>query len=347
MVFGYGRMGKATVAFLKKFGFHVIAVDKEYHPSTYYDILIQSDVESHFEYLLNVYGPNLVVSTLPYYRNIELARLALRLGISYIDLGGCVHNTKAIKDLAEENNKVAIFTDLGLAPGLINIRCEHILKSYHPEQIDRILCAVGGIPEHDLDPPFNYLTTWSADGLVNEYADKCVVLNGGRPTLMNSMFGLEHIVSKTLGKKLEMFMTSGASAHSVDRIKELGYYNFVYKTLRYVGHREFVKPLLEYGRENMGSIFSRLSSTAKCQKDIVIGIVRLTDINDDIIIHDEFAVKSNEEFTAMQIATAGPLATIGSMILDGYLPQKYLTYADVVKHYSYFRWKLKTIGIEL
>lgn len=353
MLFGFGRMGSAAYYFLKKCGYKVLIVELKgsgaiWNPQiSDEDIFIESESGSHFEYLITIYAPDLVVSTLPYTKNVELAAICLKQATSYVDLGGKVENTEQIKEMTTGTRDVAVFTDLGLAPGLINILTEDLIRRYTPKQVTSITCAVGGIPVSDSDSPFSYVNTWSIEGLINEYLDQCTVLSHGHIGKREGMYGLEHILFTRLGHKLEMFYTSGGAAHSIEKIKDLGFQNFCYKTLRYIGHRNFVKPILDMDAKNASSIISRLSQTAPEKNDMVVGLVNFRDKDDEDVIRHEFIIHKQKDLTAMQVATAAPLVAVASMVADGYLPRQYLTYTDVVRHMPYFKWKLREFGVSI
>lgn len=345
MLFGFGRIGKAALFYLRKLGYEVIVIDKEFHTTPKDCLYLEATTPDNFEYLLRVYSPNLVISTLPYLKNLELAQLCINTEVPYIDLGGKVENTNEIKRLAADKPRLPVSTDQGLAPGLINILAEYLVSRH--KHIDTVLAYVGGIPTTDEDYPFNYYCSWSLEGLSNEYADDCTIIQNGYVKNVLPLSGHEFVYSAKLGKKLEVFCTSGASAHSIQKFVDLGIKNFKYKTLRYVGHRNFVKTILEEGtKENLESIFGRLSASAPVKTDKVIGIVKLIDKHDNEVVSNEFVINPSEGFTAMQVATAVPLVVVGSMILDGFLPQKYITYDDIIKHMAYFQVRCKHFGVE-
>ena len=355
---GLGRMGRPTAYFLKQMGYDIIIVDRpletgmaEFDKIAHNFKVLPSTGHNTNAYYLEIYAPHLVVSTLPYTENISLAERCIQADIAYIDLGGKVENTEQIKGLAEKKN-IAVFTDLGLAPGLINIMTEALIKQYNPDKDCGILAAVGGIPIYESDIPFSYHCTWNIDGLINEYFDEAEILYDGAIEKCLGMSMLEKVEFKELNREFECFITSGASSHSIKKLQELGYLDFCYKTLRYPGHRDFILGLTGYVSptypslseiKNTKSFITRLSETAPIKDDLVIGLVRFYQHN----IQEEFVIRRQAGWTAMQRATAGPLAVAGHMILEGYLPQKYLTYTDIVPHWFYFKTKLKELGIEL
>lgn len=348
MVFGAGRMGLPTAIFLKTLGYNVVLADQMLNKRVLYNADLYNigtlEVKKDYDYAISLIAPHLVVSCLPYFENVTLFRAAARAGCDYFDLGGKVDNTEIING---EFRNIATFTDLGLAPGLINIFAEYELKQFTSDDIDSVKCFVGGIPVDNVDPPFNYYTTWSMEGLINEYRDNAVVIRNGGQHSVPGMSEVELVDSHVLNKKLEAFITSGATSHSLVHMQAKKIKNFEYKTLRYPGHINFVKNLsLNYGWDFATSVIDRLSQTAPVTDDVVICKLHALQGN-KLVVDKELCIRHSEDMTAMQRATAGPLAVITHMRLEGYLPTTRLSYGHVVNHFAYMKCKLKDLGIDL
>jgi saccharopine dehydrogenase-like NADP-dependent oxidoreductase len=353
MVFGAGKMGVPTALFLQELGYNVVVVDSVL--TTYAEetlgrkdiLLLDIGHSKDYDYLISLHAPHMVVSCLPYHANLLVAKAAVKAGVDYFDLGGKVENTEKIKELAEGKKDVAVFTDLGLAPGLINIFTQYELKQFDNTEVDNITAYVGGIPTQDADAPFNYHCTWSVDGLLNEYIDNAVVVENGKQATVPGMSDYDIVKCHTLNKDLEAFVTSGASSHSIDFILRNGYQNFQYKTLRYPGHLRCIEGLHTiFGSTFFRSVVERLSTTAPVKDDIVICKLVL-EKDKRVVLDREFSINNFNGMTAMQRATAGPLAVVAHLRLAGYLPSGILTYDHVVPHWAYMKCKLKEVGISL
>jgi organic radical activating enzyme len=182
--------------------------------------------------------------------------------------------------------------------------------------------------------------TWSVDGLVNEYKDDCIILENGMIYSAKGMDGLEEIETKNLGK-LEAFYTSGGASHTIESMKSKGVQNCSYKTLRYPGHRNIVKFLIkdcELNNETLEKIF--VSGCGYVDRDEVIIIAKVHKDNKSWV--EEKLIKSDDEFSAMQKATAFPISSVASIMAEGKLEgdkeqhkdhwlqyPKSLSYADV------------------
>lgn len=360
MVFGAsGRIGVPTCLDLHKLGYKVIGIDKQFTDErlkVLEDNLHTQRFKDDYEYFIGVFAPNLVISCLPYTENLNVAKAAIDNETDYCDLGGHVETSSLIKAYYEKHNNsykgsFRVFTDLGLAPGLINIYTQNILEQFTNKEVKNIWSLVGGIPVVEAkDFKFNYHCTWSVEGLLNEYFDDCVYINHGR---VEHCSGLSHITpvrSNLLNCILEAFTTSGAAAHSVPYILERGFDSFVYKTLRYPGHAETISGLyhdFKCNKEDLAKEIKTLSDVAPVKDDLVIGMVSLEDHSYTEILKREFLINKTNEFTAMQIATAAPLVSVARMILEAKLPYGYLQYQDVVRSYSYFEDTLNSLGVDI
>jgi len=337
VICGVGRMGQVIAWAMNEFGFHVIGLDQDKSlANTLPPIMDFLKVESEDDITksLVLTSPDIVISSLPYHQTEKVAyQCIIRSGIPYCDLGGSVDVSNKINRMTA---KAPVFTDLGLAPGWVNILAEHgcneLLKSGN--QAEDVKMMVGGIPETP-DNPLNYSVTWSIDGLINEYRDNCVVLEKGHIIQKKGMSGLEHIFSKSLNKHLEAFYTSGGASHSSQSMLERGVLNCSYKTLRYQGHRDIVRFLIK-----------KCALSDECLTDVFKGCVS-EGARDTVLIRvtikgklgayweKEILIRQSDPpgcpYSAMQKGTGFSLASVAKeMVSGGSLdkPQQ-LSYRDV------------------
>ena len=76
-----------------------------------------------------------VMSAIPYYFNLDLARAAVDCGVHFCDLGGntdIVFQQKALHDEAAAKG-ITVVPDCGVAPGMVNILAQHGI-----EQLDEV-----------------------------------------------------------------------------------------------------------------------------------------------------------------------------------------------------------------
>ena len=97
-----------------------------------------------------------VMSAIPYYFNYDLARLAVKAGVHFCDLGGnteIVFKQKQLDAEARRRN-ITIVPDCGLAPGMVNILAEYGIRQL--DAVESVKIFVGGLPQRP-EPPLNYM----------------------------------------------------------------------------------------------------------------------------------------------------------------------------------------------
>ncbi len=190
-------------------------------------------------------GVQVVICAVSYSVNLQVSRAALAAGVHMCDLGGNNHVVDAQLDLHKEalTRGITIIPNCGLAPGLAGVLAVHGAAQF--DTIDSIALRVGGLPQHPR-PPLNYQLAFSAEGLINEYLEPSTVLREGVLTHVESMTEVEKIDFPPPFGTLEAFHTSGGLS-LLGQLFEGKIRTLDYKTIRYPGHCEKVKTLLELG----------------------------------------------------------------------------------------------------
>ncbi|MGZ8868448.1 MAG: saccharopine dehydrogenase C-terminal domain-containing protein [Thermoanaerobaculia bacterium] len=205
----------------------------------------QIDVKNHADAVALMRGHASAISCVNYWLNEDLARAAIEAGTNFCDLGGNNHVVAAELALdAEAKAKgVSIIPDCGLAPGMVAVLASHGAARF--EKIDEIHIRVGGLPQ-DPRPPLDYQMVFSVEGLINEYIERARVVRGGKITEVESMTEIESLEFPPPFGRMEAFQTSGGTSTLPDtflgKVKELDY-----KTIRYPGHCEKFKTMIDLG----------------------------------------------------------------------------------------------------
>jgi len=193
LVLGVGRMGTAIAYAMDKFGFQVTGMDtnrdaannipkKTNHEQTTdadgnnvagperNDFLVVKDADDILTGLNVLNKFDVVISSLPYHQTEKVGLWCVDNGVRYCDLGGRVDVSQNINNAAKERATAPVFTDLGLAPGLVNILAEEGCRKIHG-QPENVQMMVGGLPDYadSVKNPLRYAVTWSGDGLINVY----------------------------------------------------------------------------------------------------------------------------------------------------------------------------------
>jgi lysine 6-dehydrogenase len=184
------------------------------------------------------------ISCVNYWYNEELSKIAIRTRTSFCDLGGnnFIVDRQLALDEEARNAGVSIIPDCGLAPGMVSVLAMHGARRF--DELKEIHIRVGGLPQQP-EPPLNYQLVFSVEGLINEYIERARVIRGGEIVEVDSMTELEDLTFKGF-PPLEAFQTSGGTSTLPDSFRgKIG--ELDYKTIRYAGHCERFKTMIDLG----------------------------------------------------------------------------------------------------
>ncbi len=299
---------------------------------------VRLDVNSNRDLVEAMKGCNAVISAVTYSVNLQVTRAALEAGVHVCDLGG--NNDVVDRQIALDGEArargVTIVPNSGLAPGLINILAVTASKGF--DSLDSILLRVGGLPRNPR-PPLNYQIVFSVEGLINEYVEQVLVIQDGELKHVDPMSGLEDIEFPEPFGMLEAFTTSGGLSTLPElfagRVRTLDY-----KTIRYRGHCEKFKTLLDLGFATMepmmvgGSVKTNREFFADLlrkkldfgDKDVVLARATITGKKDgaEKVLAYEFVDHYDESasITAMMRATAFPTSITAQMLAHGTITER-------------------------
>lgn len=281
-------------------------------------------------------GAQCIISALPFKHNYRVAKIALKAGISYVDLGGDDDITFKQLSLGEKAREANIFMvpNSGFAPGLVNILAMHGFESF--DSVDSIIIRAAGLPKDPI-PPLNYHLSFSPVGLVNEYLNKVTVIENGELVEMDALDGYETCKLKSHPDfgPLEAFYTSGSATfiakELVGKIKTLDF-----KTLRYLGHRNIIKAFFDLGFSSSQIIDIRTSLTYRdlfirqlkkylphSKNDIAVAKINLIGFREGKKISREYEVylesDENVDISAMITVTSQSAVTTSMLIAENKL----------------------------
>jgi len=206
---------------------------------------VQIDVTDHKAVVELMRGHASTLSCVVYKLNVQLARAAIEAGTNFCDLGGNndVVGAELALDAEARDAGVTIVPDCGLAPGMVAVLVAHATERF--TNVDEIHIRVGGLPQNP-KPPLNYQMVFSVEGLINEYIERARVMRDGKILEVESMTEIEELEFPEPFGKMEAFQTSGGTSTLPEtfqgRVKELDY-----KTIRYKGHCEKIKAMIDLG----------------------------------------------------------------------------------------------------
>lgn len=281
---------------------------------------------------------NVTLGATSYQHNVLLTNAAIEAGVHFCDLGGnmdVVYKQMELDAKAKQAG-VLILPNCGLAPGMACAIAAGAAKKF--SSVDEIHIRVGGLPQHPM-PPLNYQLVFSPEGLVNEYLEPAERIHNGELQTIASMLDVEELEFPQPLGKMEAFNTSGGASTLVHmfkgKVKELDY-----KTIRYKGHCEKFRMLLELGFGSAEPIvlgdktftarelFEQmlLKKLPMNGPDIVlmrVSIVGMMDGTKKYLIYEMIDYyDKNLQMTSMMRTTAFPTSIIAQMAANGTIMQR-------------------------
>jgi len=273
-------------------------------------------------------GHDAAISCVNYWYNVSLSKAAIETRCNFCDLGGnnYVVDEQLALDVEAKAAGINIIPDCGLAPGMVSILAMHGAAKF--DSLDEIHIRVGGLPQKP-EPPLNYQLVFSVEGLINEYIEVARVIRRGEIKTVDSMTELEKLSFDGF-PPLEAFQTSGGTSTLPDtflgKIKELDY-----KTIRYAGHCEKFKTMIDLGLCSSDEIVADFQNVKPrkvfgelLQKHLPADgpdyvLVRLEFVGDGRRMRYDIVDKHDERtsMSAMMRTTAFPASIIAQMMARG------------------------------
>jgi lysine 6-dehydrogenase len=287
-------------------------------------------------------GVQAFVSAVPYYYNLDITKVAVRVKSCMCDLGG---NTDIVRqqhefDAQAKQAGISIIPDCGQVPGLGSSLTVYTMSLL--DETKDIYMWDGGLPQNP-QPPFNYLLTFHIAGLTNEYAEPAVFLRNGKITLVDPMTELETVEFPDSVGTLEAFVAGGGTS-TMPWTFEGKLRTLQNLTLRYPGHFQQLRAFWDLGMWNLKPISTGKSEVTprdvfhalyepkvtfpndpEKSKDIVLVRVKALGTKDGrpaeatVELVDRFDEKTG--FTAMERTTGWDAAIVAEMMAHGSTPR--------------------------
>jgi lysine 6-dehydrogenase len=190
-------------------------------------------------------GCSAVMSAIPYYFNLDLATLAVEVGVHFCDLGGnteIVFEQRKLDARAKEQN-CTVIPDCGLAPGMDVILAQYGISQL--DEVDSVRIFVGGLPQHP-EGPLKYQIVYSLEGVLDYYTTLSWVVRNGKREQVKALSEIEPVTFAAPVGELEAFHTAGGLSTLPFRYEgKIG--TMEYKTLRYPGHAKIMEAIRDVG----------------------------------------------------------------------------------------------------
>lgn len=259
-----------------------------------------------------------VISSLPFYCNVNVAEAARRANLHYFDLTEDVEVTRSVRRIAQGAD-TAFVPQCGLAPGFISIAANELIS--HFDEVRTVKLRVGALPQHPSNV-LKYSLTWSTEGLINEYGNPCQSIVDGKVVEAAPLEGLEEI--EIDGTLYEAFNTSGGLGSLGESYGER-VQNMNYKTMRYPGHCALMRLLmndlkLNHDRDTLKRVLE--NAVPQTLQDVVIVYSAVSGLQDGELREENYVNKvypqviANRLWSAIQVTTAAGITAVVDLVLQ-------------------------------
>jgi len=197
-------------------------------------------------------GVDAFLSAVPYFHNLDITQVAMRVRAHMCDLGGHIGIARQQHgfDADARAAGISIIPNCGQVPGMGTT-----LMVYSMELLEETLDIYmwdGGIPQNPR-PPFNYLLTFNIAGLSNEYAEHAIFLRDWKVTEVETMTELEKVEFPEPIGALEAFVAGGGT-DTMPWTFEGRLRTLQNKTLRHPGHFAQLRAFHDLGLWDLTSV---------------------------------------------------------------------------------------------
>lgn len=257
----------------------------------------------------------------------KMARFCVKHQLHYANLTEYVAETNEIMEIAK-NAETGFALQTGVAPGFVNILGNYLYQQfqeqYGNDELELMEMKVGALSENASAPHF-YAFTWSPIGVATEYVKDAIVVKNNEIVKVPSLSDRQELVLQ--GKRYEDNYTSGGAADFPEAF-QYKIKNINYKTLRYVGHYNWVQEQLDELGNNpdVVQILEKrmLDQIPTVENDFIIIYCQVKGKADngrlralDKVVNIYPMKIGNQTLRAIQSTTAAPLCECARMLLQG------------------------------
>ena len=184
---------------------------------------------------------NIVINCLPGFMGFNMLKTLVSLDVPCVDISFMPEDCVVLAKKAE-NGKCTVVPDAGVAPGLSNLIVGNIISK---NKVKNVKIMVGGLPKKK-NPPWNYRAPFSPIDVIEEYTRPARIKNNNEVVVKEALSDIQSFEVEGIGE-LEAFLTDGLRTllNSNKKISQVP--NFSEYTIRYPGHADLVRKLIENG----------------------------------------------------------------------------------------------------
>ena len=341
LILGGGRIGKIAFHTLKEKSYDVRILDKAplaecKSASVTIDLFNEEKVDN----FIQSFHPEAIVNCLPFDASKKPAEYALKHRTHYFDVTEDIGTGRLIKALAQGSHR-AFVPHCGLAPGIISIISTSLIKEF--DSVSSLYAKCGVLPLYS-NNSLKYGITWSVDGLVNQYCNKCLIVENHVIKEVDALENAETFIFD--GVEYESFNTSGGIGTFVESFATK-ISNISYQTIRYPGHRHLMYFLLhELGCINHRNFLTELlkNQLPIIREDMTLISITARGILDGKPLERSYIKKfyaqtmAGEHVTSLEATTVGSLCAIISEVFShpdkykGFIKQEDFALASIRSH---------------
>ncbi len=340
IVLGAGKIGRVIAEWLAQSGdYSVTMTDNNpesfsHVPSHPHIRTHQLDVSDQDQLGALIKGKYAVISACPFHITQHVAAAAVQSKVHYLDLTEDTACTNVVHSLAQEAH-CALIPQCGLAPGFVSIAAHALAKKF--DELRNVHIRCGALPKYPANA-LKYNLTWSTDGLINEYCNPCTAIVEGQSAKVSPLEQLETFSID--GINYEAFNTSGGLGSLCDTL-DGKVVNLNYRSIRYPGHRDIMKMLLQdlrliERRTLLKNIFE--ASLPLTYQDVVLIFINVSGMKGGQLIQETYVNKIYSEEVhgtmrgAIQITTASSLCAVVDLLAAGKIPQQGLVLQEDINY---------------
>lgn len=321
-IFGAGRLGIALAAMLApqpEFDVEVIDHSEEALDRLMArELAVTTRLVRHYEKLpAMLANREVTVSAVPAAARKQVADAAAMAGTHYLDFSPICGQ---VRDRLEELAKTrAVLGGCGVSPGFIDNMVHSLIRNFAP--VIDLTIRVGSIPRFPTNR-LGYGQIWNVDGLIEEYTQPSAAIRDRQPVTLEPLGEYERIIID--GVAYEGFTTAGG-LEDLDWLVASGLRNVTFKTLRYPGHLEYMRFLLDdLGLQARRDMLRNLllNGLPTVEDDVLLLVVTARGMRGSQMaektICQRFAPNQNAgPFNALTGVAAGYAATLLLMLANG------------------------------
>lgn len=273
-------------------------------------------------------GRDVAVAAVPESAGKAVAMAAAQANVHYLDFNGARPELR--ESLQDLSTRRAIFNGCGVSPGLIaNIAWNLLARC---SAVTDLVIRVGSIPRYPTNR-LGYGQIWNIDGLIDEYTRPSAAIREGKALTLSPLE--DHRTLSIDGVGYEEFITAGG-IEDLSIFSEFSPKNITFKTIRYPGHLDYMRFLLDdLGLRNRRDMLRSLlcNGLPVIEDDVLMLMVTARGVKDHLPTEKTHSLRfspsrSSNGFNALVSVATGYAATLLSLLQQGQIPSR-----GFVEHY--------------